>query len=215
MFAVELNQRAKIPSLFLDEDGWLWWSIGNKVFRSIVDHFFSLSALVQGIYPTKQLEHTVKWVLLTHFSQAMLRFNPPLWDGSIYVFCMTAIAEYLFVGTNVGVFRVHRITLETRFMYSIQGLQAVGVDNIPGTGEVIAGTQSVVFNLSNFRTADSDYIIVCTLQGSTPRQPRLSLDIPAASGAVTAIRLYDNAPIVLEYPDLYEDGAWSATGVFY
>ncbi len=206
------NNSLYTPAVVFDEDGWLWWSSGPRVYRSVMDHMWA-SNFIQGQSASLNYDAriTPPYAELNHVFQNLP--NPSVGVGDqVVCHALQPLGRYIFAGTNVGVFRIDRVTLEWIFCYSIVGYLGGGRLNTPPAGEIIAGDQPFVGRMHAFRTTESDYLVVSTVQGMTSAMP---YHAAKGKGAVTIIRLYDDFPIQHVNPALAEDGAWAVNGVLY
>jgi len=200
------------PCVTYDEDGWLWWSSGPRVYRSAMDHLWA-GNFIQGQSASLNYDAriTSPYAELIHVFQNLP--NPSVGIGDqVVCHVLCPVGRYIFAGTNVGVFRIDRVTLEWTFCYSVVGYLGGGRLNAPPAGEIIAGDQTFVGRLHGFRTTESDYLVVSTVQGMTSQMPYHQA---SGKGAVTIIRLFDDYAIHHVNPVLYEDGAWAVNGVLY
>jgi hypothetical protein len=200
------------PCVTYDEDGWLWWSSGPRVYRSAMDHLWA-GNFIQGQSASLNYDAriTSPYAELIHVFQNLP--NPSVGIGDqVVCHVLCPVGRYIFAGTNVGVFRIDRVTLEWTFCYSVVGYLGGGRLNAPPAGEIIAGDQTFVGRLHGFRTTESDYLVVSTVQGMTSQMPYHQ---SRGKGAVTIIRLFDDYVIQHVNPALYEDGAWAVNGVLY
>ncbi len=210
-----------MPSVIFDENEWLWIGHGPFIYRNVAEYTASFSSLLQGLCAARNFDPQRHPAFTEMDYQTLLRPHPPAtgWpEDYVTVSCLCSGGEYIFVGTNVGVFRVNKVTMNTRLLFSVTGYGGRGRNDVAGGGEVLGGTQPFVSRVSYFKTTESGYLVVSTFQGansSIDAAPSPAKFMSGGRGAVTVIRLIDDYPIVHRPPVLHEDGAWAAVGVLY
>lgn len=166
-----------VRKVLFDENGWLWFSINNYLFRSVFDY-------QGGILIADQ----------NNPRQRGISFQEPL---------ITALAQgrnYIYVGTNRGVYRVHKGSLNTNLIYTVADGGGGGYDNSPPAGELLSGENSVINHLSVI-SIDKCSILQVGMKAKT-----------GYLGGITTIRLLDDVIIGdREYPDIPEDSVFAGT----
>lgn len=158
--------------VFDDDDHW-WFSINNRLIRVLPVDYEEGSVTVNTSVPSRRRAAARDWI-----------------DLPYPVLSMAAVGEFLFVATEVGVYRLHRGTFDLSLAYTISGYGGGGRFNTPPDGEVIPGGDPEVQAVAGVALSLSSYLFVATRTG------------------VVAIRLHDNFAIdSREHPDLYERGA--------
>lgn len=157
--------------VLFDESGWLWYSIENRLYRAMFDY-------KGGVLIVNQANRKQRGVT---FKNETIR-------------CLAQGRNYVYVGTDRGVYRVHKGTLQANLAYTIVGGGGGGLLNNPPDGEVLAGTSSYVIRLHCISTDKSSILQVTTGTAS------------GRLGGVTTIRLTDDYIIAAKaHPDLPED----------
>lgn len=162
--------------VLIDESGWLWFAIENRLYRSVFDY-------KQGVLIADQTRKRQKGVTFINMQ-------------------ITALAQarnYVYVGTNRGVYRIEKASLESNLAYTISGGGGGGYANNPPDGEILVGTQPEIKYLHALSTDKSSVLQVCTIAETGKR------------GGVTTIRLLDDLIINSQvYPDIAEDSVYCA-----
>lgn len=160
--------------VLIDEQGWLWTRRENRIYR-------------HGPRPfTEQGIHQNTW-------DRELR---PHVDIPHTILSWVAARDHLYIGTEVGVYKMERGTLKYWLAYTTpggkgKGRLATGTDE----GELLKASHSHSYRLFATSYSTASYLAV-------PQDYR-------RGGAVTVIRLYDDYVVgEYAYPDLTEDGAY-------
>lgn len=107
---------------------------------------------------------------------------------------LVSARDYVYCGTDVGIYRVKRGTLKVELAYTIVGGGGGGRLNNPPDGEILLGDTPQILWLHAYSLDGSSYLAVATYQG------------------VVTIRLYDDVITQgLVYPALYEHRAYFNT----
>jgi hypothetical protein len=156
-----------------DEDGHWWIAIQNKIFRVPTVDWKDGYAYLDTSVPARRRAGAPEWLELPH-----------------NVTQLVPLANYIFVGTEAGVYRVHRGTLDYALAYTIEGGGGGGNNDTPPNGEVIAGGTPEIMSLWGEALHSSHYLYVATRRGAT------------------VIRLMDDKPVgAFEFNVLHEPSA--------
>lgn len=108
---------------------------------------------------------------------------------------------YLWLGTDIGVFKLHKGTMSWRLAYGIAGSGAGGRLAVTGAGELVPGSIARCSGMQIARLQESSFLSVSTG--------------PLEGGGAALIRLYDDAVLDSKlWPTLDEYGAYSHGVVF-
>jgi hypothetical protein len=156
--------------VLFDETGWLWFSIENRLYRSVFDYQGGIMIYDQG---RSQRGAVFPGMRITALAQGR---------------------NYVYVGTDRGVYRVHKGSLQANLAYTIAGGGGGGLLDNPPDGEVIVGDSPYVVKLHCISTDKSSILQIVTRTTT------------GLVGSVTTIRLTDDFIIgSRKYPDLPED----------
>lgn len=162
--------------VLFDESGWLWYTIENKLFRAVLDY--------QGGILIANTNHP---------RQRAVEFP------GISVTCLAQGRNHVYVGTDRGVFRVHKASLKANLAYTIADGGGGGLLDNPPDGELLAGESPVIIGLYALSTDKSTILQVQTKTKT------------GFMGGVTTIRLTDDYVLGARmYPDIPEDAVYSA-----
>lgn len=156
--------------VLFDESGWLWYSIENRLYRGVFDYrggvmIASQRGLHRGV--------TIQDDLIVSIAQGR---------------------NYVYLGTDRGVWRVHKGSLKANLAYTVVGGGGGGLLDNPPDGEVLAGVNPRVNKLHCISTDKSSILQVATVTET------------GKLGGVTTIRLTDDFVITAQtYDDLPED----------
>lgn len=157
--------------VLFDESGWLWYSIENRLYRCMFDY-------KGGVLIANQANRLQRGVT---FKNETIR-------------CLAQGRNFVYVGTDRGVYRVHKGSLKANLAYTIVGGGGGGLLDNPPDGEVLAGTSPYIKRLQCISTDKSSILQVVTRTGN------------GILGGVTTIRLTDDFIITSEtYPNIPED----------
>lgn len=170
----------------LSPDGWLWFSVQNRVVRNLMDYREGL--VVDPGSGSNQ------------FTAAQLRFFRQATLPHV-VTSMCATRNWVFCGTEVGVYRVHKVDLTWALAYTVAGGGGGGRQDSPPAGEILLGSNPEVLRISAITAEKSSYLLVASDGGD---------------GGVTVIRLYDDVVVFSKDYDsgLRESGAKFCAGEF-
>ena len=148
-----------IRNVVFDFVGWMWWSVEDRLFRTLFDY-------QSGV--------------INADSASVIQKSRQLPDD---ITSLVALGNFIYAGTDSGVYQIDRGTLEFHLAYTTSGGGGRGSEDVAGTGEKVAGDNPVIGDLSGFSEENSDYVEVAT-------------GIPATGvGAVTVIRNLDNVVV--------------------
>jgi hypothetical protein len=165
-----------------DEFGWLWQS-EQKI-------------LVRNATQWRGGGVVLETLDRVYHKQGQSRFYPSI-QLPYNITQLAAARDYVYCGTEVGVYRVKRGTLKVELAYTIVGGGGGGRINNPPDGELLLGDTPQILWLHTYSLDGSSYLAVTTYQG-----------------AVT-IRLYDDQVTQgLIYPALYEHRAYFNTSIY-
>jgi hypothetical protein len=164
-----------VRQVYFDRDGWLWHSYYGQLHRNGLDYQQGYLPLSEGLDPRHR----------------MVDLNTTIWD-------LIDSENYIYAATDLGVFRIHRGTLDTRLIWTIAGGGGVGRNNVAGAGEILVGTKAQVRRIRAYTLNGAGFFAVAS-----------TLDGGNLHGGVTLIRSNDDAVLdAMEFPDLAEDGAY-------
>lgn len=160
--------------VLFDESGWLWFSIENRLYRNVFDYKGGVMVANQaGINRGVTFENET----------------------------IRALAQgrnYVYVGTDRGVYRVHKGSLKANLAYTVAGGGGGGLLDNPPDGEILAGTSPKVIKMHCVSTDKSSILQVIT---ETSKE---------YLGSITTIRLTDDFIIASKaYPDIPEDAPYA------
>lgn len=161
--------------VLFDESGWLWFAIENKLYRCMLD--YQGGVLIANQRNSRQRGVTLQEATITSLAQGR---------------------NFVYAGTNRGVYRIHKATLRANLAYTIAGGGGGGWDNNPPDGEILVGVHPEVLRLHCI-SVDKSSILQVVTKTQTGRR-----------GGVTTIRLTDDYILgSREYPELPEDAVYA------
>lgn len=131
----EINKR----KVLFDENGWLWFSYKNKLFRNVYD--YKGGSLIADQQNRRQ-------------------------RGTTLPVDITAIAQsgnFVYLGTARGVYKVDKMSLQAWLAFTIVGGGGGGFANAPPAGEILVGTNPAVNDIRAFTLATANILQVATL----------------------------------------------------
>lgn len=140
--AANIGDKRKVT---FDEDGQLWIALDNRIHRILAYDLGEELIDMQTDLPNTRIGAAPSWVALPY---TILDF--------------AAVGDFLFVGTEVGVYRVHRGSLEYALAYTIVGGGGGGSTDTPPAGELIPGDEPEVRNITGNPLHSAHYLHVRT-----------------------------------------------------
>jgi hypothetical protein len=165
-----------------DHRGWLWYSIDNRFFRSIITY-------TQGTITAGPVGKT--W-FKTHPLYAYAEL-PSL------IRCFTIDQDKAYVGTTEGVYIVDAAALTHHLAYTVPGHLGHGSTNVEGAGTLLTGGVNSIEDVEVVKTKygsiQYSYLLITTQLSAT------------ANGGVYVIRVIDDTLTrALLYPDTGDMG---------
>ena len=171
------DEEAEPRTVLFDARGNLWHSVGGLLFEHSVDY-------QSGILMADRTLGRRRSVRIPALIRHMVD------DGN-----------FIWLGTDGGVYKFDKATMAYRLAYGIAGSGAGGRLAVAGTGELIPGTVERIEGMKLAKLAESSFLAIATG--------------PIVGGGAVMIRLYDDAVLDSKlWPDLDENGAYSH-GVVY
>lgn len=170
-----------IRNILIDRIGGLWHTVEKTLVRNMFDYQQDVISHAEDLVPTKKFNKL---------------HNPARHKKIDLPYNITSIVEagdYIYAGTEVGVYQIHKGTMTWWLAYTVPGGGGGGRLNNDPDGEILAGTKASVERLYSFSISTTRYLEVTTR--------------PMGGGA-TLIRLRDDVALALEYASLVEDGAF-------
>jgi hypothetical protein len=169
-----------IRNVTFDDFGWLWTSEQKLLVRNATQWRDGCRMLetrdrpaargISDLYPVVELPYDIDYLV--------------------------SARDYVYCGTEVGIYRVKRGTLKIELAYTVVGGGGGGRLNNPPDGELLLGDTPQVLWLHAYSLDGSSYLAVTTYQG------------------VVTIRLFDDVVTQgLVYPALFEHRAYFNTSV--
>lgn len=153
--------------VLFDDDGWFWFVTNGALYRNIID--FREGLLYAQYFTTEGRGYNNK-VALPYQPRTMVHSK-----------------NYIYLGTDHGVYRVDRGSLAIELIYTVSGGGGGGKAASPPAGELIAGSKEAIHHMSRMTISITDYIATASY----------------FTGSATLLRLLDEAVIDgREYPDL-------------
>jgi hypothetical protein len=173
-------------SVWIDRDGWLWFSRDNKLWRNTLNW---RDGRIFQFLPTGS----------TDFRRARQQRGVEL---PIAIRWLASAREYIFAATDAGVYAIHRGTMDFYLAYSFAGGGGKGRLPTTATGEKMAGNNRQAYKMWGFDIDLSGYLTITSLWDGEDEQG-------GDGGGVTIMRLYDDDTIQqLEHPAINDDGAF-------
>lgn len=166
-----------VRQVLFDRDGWLWHSYYGRLYRNGIGYQYD------------------GWIMIP---ASNVDFRYPFVDLGTTIWDLVDSENFIYAATDLGVYRIHRGTLETRLIWTIAGGGGVGLSGVPGAGELLIGTKPEVVRLRAYSLNGSGYIAVAS-----------KLDGGDRHGGVTLIKTKDDTVLDSKaYPELAEDGSY-------
>jgi len=184
--AIDLNQYF-YRNIWIDRDGWLWFSRANKLWRSA--------------------GHWRDGRIFAYQPKTSTDFRRMRQQGGIElpsdILWLAVAREHVFCATALGVYAVHRGSLDFYFAYSLPDDGGKGRERTLNVGGKMAGNNPKPYKMWGFDIPESGYLTITSLwDGLNPKTQ-------FAGGGVTIVRLWDDAIVQqLTYPNIGEDGAF-------
>ena len=132
----------------IDRNGWLWYSVRNRVYRNLTDWREGLitqdtAEQYQGRFPYVSLPSSVA-----------------------YVTSLVDLDRYIAAGTGEGIYLIDKTTMRSWKAYSVVGGRGRGkAEGLDGAGAILGGDKATLRRLQTFRSPFSTYLETCTQAG--------------------------------------------------
>ena len=160
--------------VLFDENGWLWFTYQNQLFRNVLDYQGGIAVAEKS---NRRHQNVSLPVGITAIAQS---------------------GNYLYLGTERGVYKVDKMSLQAWLAFTIAGGGGGGFGNTPPAGEILVGQNPSIVDMQAITLATANILQVCTEA------------VTGQLGGVTTIRVTDD--LVLEsraYPDIPEDSVFA------
>lgn len=130
----------------IDRNGWLWYSVRNRIYRNIRD--WREAPVVQDSAPVYQRRYP--YITLP--------------SSVSYVTSLVDLDRYIAAGTDIGVFLIDKTTLRFWLAYTVQGGGGLK-KSMTGGGDILGGDHAAIQRLHSFRSKSSAYLDISSVAG--------------------------------------------------